>query len=117
MSYDFYTSDLRRHTITTDGTTGVTWGVLPETGRWYGSPEGWEFRPYQPYAPTIPVIRRKPKSDPWKKYTDGMRDIEEVKNVIEVTKAIEIRPVLVCGWCGARIPRGKEEDPCEYCGS
>lgn len=117
MSYEFYTSDLRRATVATDGSE-VTWGVLPETGRWYGSPEGWEFRPYQPTTPTIPaVIRRKPKRDPWKKYTDGMRKIREVKDITEATKAIEVRPVLVCGWCGARIPRGKEEEPCEYCGS
>jgi len=110
--YEFYTSDLRRHTITTDGTK-VTWGVLPETGLWHG-PVHWG----DPYYPTIPtVIRRKPKSDPWEKYTEGMKRIREVEDITEATKAIEVRPVLVCGWCGARIPRGKEEDPCEYCGS
>lgn len=115
MSYEYYTSDLRRHTITTDGTE-VTWGTPPETGRWYGSVEGWEFRPYQPTTSSIPVIRRKPKRDPWKKYTDGMKKIREVKEISEATKRIEIRPVIVCGWCGAPIPREKKDDPCEYCG-
>jgi len=117
MSYEFYTSDLRRHTITTDGSK-VTWGDYPKTELWVDPAEyGWRY-PYRPISPTIPaVIRRKPKRDPWKKYTEGMRRIREVKDITEATKAIEVRPVLICGWCGARIPRGKEEDPCEYCGS
>lgn len=113
IKYDFYTSSSR--SVTTDG-TGVTWGDPPRTSGielWHG-PMHWG----DPYYPTIPaVIRRKPKKDPWEIYTEGMREIREIEDITEVTKAIEIRPVLICGWCFARIPRGMEDEPCEYCGS
>lgn len=116
MSYDFYTSS--SYGVTTDG-TGVTWGDPPKTsdmGLWQEHVP-WKY-PYHPITPSIPaVIRRKPKRDPWKKYTEGMRKIREVEDITEVTKHIEVRTVVICGWCGARIARGMEEEPCEYCGS
>ena len=110
-SYDFYTSSSR--------TASVTWGEHPTTGGaelWHG-PAEWG-QPYQPITPGIPaMIRRKPKRDTWKKYTEGMKEIRKIKEITEVTRHIEVRPVIICGWCGARIPRGMEDDPCEYCGS
>ncbi len=111
-SYDFYTSSSR--------TTSVTWGEHPTTGGaelWHGPPEGGWTYPYQPITPSIPVIWRKPKRDTWKKYTGDMKKIRRIKRITEVVRHIEVRPVIICGWCGARIPRGMEDEPCEYCGS
>lgn len=110
MSYDFYTSSPE--------TASVTWGERPTTDGielWHG-PAEWG-QPYKPITPGIPVIRRKPKRDRWEKYVETIEKIREITDITEVTKAIEVRPVLICGWCGARIPRGMEDEPCEYCGS
>lgn len=113
MSYDFYTSSSR--SVATDG-IGATWGGHPKTGLWVEPIEwGWRY-PYQPTT-TIPIIRRKPKKDRWEKYTESIEKIRRIKEITEVTRHIEIRPVIICGWCGARIPRGMEDEPCEYCGS
>ena len=111
MSYDFYTSS--SYSVDTDG-AGALWQSPASAGLWYGSPAGWEYRPYYP---TPQVVRRKPKKDPWDKYAESMKTVKEIKEITEVTKRIEVRTVVICGWCGARIARSKEEDPCEYCGS
>ena len=108
MSYDFYTS--RSRNVATDG-AGALWQRPSTSSLWYGSPEGWEYRPYYP---TPQVVHRKPKRDPWDKYAE---DMKTVKEITEVTKHIEVRTVVICGWCGARIARGMEDEPCEYCGS
>lgn len=116
VSYDFYTSS--SYGVNSDG-SGVTWGVCPKTGGaelWYGPPEYWG-EPYQPITTGIPVIRRKPKKDRWDKYVESMKKIKKIKEITEVVRHIEVRPVIICGWCGARIPRGMEDEPCEYCGS
>lgn len=111
VKYDFYTSSSR--IATTDG-TGVTWGDPPRPNLWI-EPVKWGY----PYQPTITpaVIHRKPKKDRWEKYVKNWKKIKKIKELAEVTRHIEIRPVIICGWCGARIPRGMEDEPCEYCGS
>ena len=113
MSYDFYTNDPK--------TASVTWGQHPTTGGaelWHRPSEGWYWeQPRQPITPGIPVIRRKPKKDNWEKYAKYWKKIKKIKEITEVVRHVEVRPVIVCGWCGARIPRGMEDEPCEYCGS
>jgi len=120
VRYDFYTSSSR--SATSGGTGKVALRGHPTiggAGLWHG-PLEWEYRyPYQPtITPAIPaIIRRKPKKDRWEKYVKDWKKIKKIKELADVTRHIEIRPVIICGWCGARIPRGMEDEPCEYCGS
>ena len=66
-----------------------------------------------PYGPSVVRYPKKMKPQ-WEKLIGTKRKIER-KNVPVVVQ-VEIRPVMVCGWCGGRIKRGAEEEPCEYCG-
>jgi hypothetical protein len=111
MTYEWYTT-------TTDNSRG-TWtlptaGNVTKYGGW-SHPYYWEDR-WKPSQPQSPVIVRYPKK-PKLKWKPFIKKNKRIPNIGISDVRIEIRPVMVCGWCGARIRRGDEEKVCPYCGS
>jgi hypothetical protein len=103
MTYEWYSS----------GNRSVTWTDKTVLNEWLS--HDWINEPTRIWT-YPPTVYRYPKNEKkkWQKY---VKPKDKVIFPEDVIRNIEVRPVMICGWCGARISRGKEDEPCEYCGS